>query len=486
MMTMQQAVEIIRAKHKQAKGIGQSPLGADEPNMPEMDLSGVRQMPEMDLSQSVREMPAMDLTDKAPQVAKGEQVGDDVVQMDGEPSIHSSSPAPATSSPLANVLKMAQGATRQPLAPQDAAPEPVQASGNGSLDDAIAATKRNRGLVTIGEAISARTNRPRHLLDFAITKAGGHPEPMAQDPFVGQAQASADQPMAEYAAHAKAAADASAKQRQTGLDVLNARKGESEIEKNKAEAYKAMHPEPKPPHEPLFDPLAFKTGMKADPVFMKEYAKQFNGDAKKAAAAIDALPNDKETLTKLSEHSAGQGKGLTLAVAGAQLGLGKEETAKQSEERTKINTARRQLNSVQDAFHNVSPIDIAKGKVGWDSPAMSEFRSSALALIDKMAQVETGASGRQSQVEQWKHIIEGNSVVTNDQMDAIAKGLRGALDAAQEENEGRTQGLPQLRAAAPAPEKTVHFYEPSKGDFDIPANLVERFKKEHPDAKETP
>ena len=104
------------------------------------------------------------------------------------------------------------------------------------------------------------------------------------------------------------------------------------------------------------------------------------------------------------------------------------------------------LKSVQKAFEAVPWQDVAKGKAKLDSPAMLDFKAQALAYIDKMAQVESGASARQASIAQWKSIIESPSVWSNNDMRAIVHGLKAAVDAADQANEARSKGLMDIGA----------------------------------------
>jgi hypothetical protein len=497
-MPMQQAVELLRAKAKEARGVRE---------MPEMDLTATRQMPEMDLTEPKEPRPGYDEA-----VATAGDVPDDVVQPVGEPVIKAPQVAAGESSGALGALRSVESASPPDVHMSEnpavrmhlpvsggpleggqrlGVPPTSTPASTASLDEAIQATRRNRGLATIGEAISARTNRPRHLLDFAISKAGGRPEPMAQDPFTAQAQTSADEPLKQYTAQQQL-------ERLRGIDSLNARKGESEITKNIAEAGKAdREPGPKAPgapHEPLFDPMAFKASKKADPVFMKEFAKQFNGDRKKAEAAIDALPNDKAGLESLDRNVAGQGKALTSISVTNQNDINKipirgaasvaEATTKDViKERRSIDIAKATLGELRDAWHQVTPAELAAYKAfGVKTGALSRFDSLALASIDKTAAVESNGAARQGGINQWKETIK-NGNYTNDAMDGALGGLDTALGIAEKENEGSLQGLPDVggRKAPPptGPGNTVRMKFPSGAVHQVPAEDVEEAKREH-------
>jgi hypothetical protein len=419
-----------------------------------------RVMPEMDLSPHERLMPEMDLTDPVQLDSVSVSSGQPATPPDTETGASRLAGAMASvGSDTANGLPVvhmpedprARMAPQQPQTTPEAPPAPPNApTGRPGAPvgppvepsfNELAARKAEQLAFGRDQDNRARWALGEGLKQAFATASGNHYSPNPY-PLASEAEQAGKMSAQERDALDKLFN----RQRQGKVDELNQRKGESEITLNVAKAGEANRmPGPKAEGAPKPNPQAYKLSMKHDPLLLQ----QFGGDQKKLDAWVDAQDNDEKALADAAGGIRGQSKGVNIGISTAKAGLSKEENVKQAEERTKIHTARKQLNQVHDAFRKVSAMGVLKGKVGWDSPAMSEFRSSALALIDKMAQVETGATGRQSQVEQWKNIIEGKSVVSDAQMDGIVRGLTGALDAADEENEGRTEGLVKLRPDQP-------------------------------------
>jgi hypothetical protein len=464
---------------------GVNPRSYATPTQTNASIQRVMRMPEMDLTKT-REMPEMDLT------------GEDVVSMDGEPKIsvrkRPTIEAPEESPPPVETDSGADTTTRSPLlasSPGSGPPTPADKQvASSPFQDASDYRRRQTLIAGIGEAADRAAHQPMNLADFAINRAGGHAIEQGPDTAAwNQIRADAGGPLRELA---QRTALGDAKKRQAEQDALNATLKGSEARKNDAEAYKALHPEPKPPHEPPFDPLSFKDGMKKNPAIMSELRKTHPKDAEQV---INSLGNDKATLENFANRVGGQGQALTLMYQGkaqdvADLPKKKEAevagdiTKKVIEERRNVKIAKSLVPQLRDAWHQVTPAEIALYKAtGTKTGALARFDGIALASIDKMTAVESGGSAKQGGINQWKHAVEDGNY-TDASMDGVLSGLDTALDISDKENEASLSGLTNVGGHGGAPEKTIPFYDPSLGDLDIPESKVARFKKEHPSAKE--
>ena len=259
-----------------------------------------------------------------------------------------------------------------------------------------------------------------------------------------------------------------AQKRQATEDAIGNRLKESEISKNLAETDKAKRPPEMKPTD--FNAADAKAAMKSSPGMVEaiKHKKGFKTDAE-VSDFIDKLPNTKdafELAAKDIENEAqgkrAEGRGITLAVTSSKLGLEtdpekranavlEDAAKKQNTERFNIGTARRQVDQVWNAFSEIPGSEIAAAKFNIHSPGYAEFMAATQGLVDKYSAVETGGAARQGAINAWTKVIEDPSAVTNGQMAGIIRGLRGGLDAAETENERRTEGFKNADIVAPKP-----------------------------------